>query len=62
MVPDFSYLENVIKVIQVEETYFKKEMIILLSADLEKAIAYIDVPIKSTSIYDPAFPLRIRED
>lgn len=46
MVPAYSYLNQVIKVIQVGETFFNKELIILMSADLEKAIAYLDSPLK----------------
>ncbi len=50
MVSSYSYLKHVIKVIQVEETFFNKELIILMSADLEKAIAYLDTPSKPIDV------------
>lgn len=47
MAPSYSYLSHVIKVIQVEEAYFNKELVVLMNADLEKAIAYLASPSKS---------------
>ncbi len=47
IVPSYAYLSNVIKVIQVEETFFDQELVILMNADLEKAIAYVDSPAKN---------------
>lgn len=47
ILPAYEDLQDVIKVINVEETYYGKELQILMSADLEKAIAYLDHPIKS---------------
>lgn len=42
MLPQYAYLENVIKVIRIEDNYFGKEMIVLMNADLEKAVAYLE--------------------
>ncbi len=44
MVPSYSYLSHVIKVIRVEEIGFDKELVVLMNADLQKAIAYLDSP------------------
>lgn len=45
ILPSFSHLHNVLKIIQIDKEYFNKELIILMSADLEKAIAYLDSPV-----------------
>lgn len=47
--PQFAYLEHVVKVIQIQENYFGHELIVLMNADLEKAVAYIDKPVVVTS-------------
>lgn len=47
ILPSYSHLGDVIKVIQLEETYFGQELFVLMNADLEKAIAYLDYPAKS---------------
>ncbi len=49
ILPSYSYLENVIKVIQIEENFFGKELFVLMNADLEKAIAYLDSSSKEGS-------------
>lgn len=41
LLPSYAYLSDVIKVIFISENYFKKELIVLMNAELEKAIAYI---------------------
>ncbi len=46
MLPAYSDLSNVIKVINIPENYFKKELIILMNADLEKAVAFLEQPQK----------------
>ncbi len=47
MVPSYAYLSDVIKVIRVEKVGFDKELVVLMNADLQKAIAYLDSPSKS---------------
>lgn len=44
IVPSCAYLDHVIRVIQIEENYHSKELVVLMNADLEKAIAYLDDP------------------
>lgn len=46
MLPTFSILSDVIKVIQIDKHYYNKEMTVLMNADLEKAIAYVKKPKK----------------
>lgn len=53
--PFYAHLEQVIKVIHVEENFYGQELIILMNADLEKAIAYIDQPVVSVSTKKPSF-------
>lgn len=50
ILPNYAYLEDVIKVVQVEENFYGQEMIVLMNADLEKAIAYIEPPAQLTAI------------
>lgn len=45
ILPSYSHLGDVVKVIQVEENFFGKQLFVLMNADLEKAIAYIDKPV-----------------
>lgn len=56
MVPSYAYLSHVIRVIQVEETNFDKELVVLMNADLEKAVAYLSSASnsKETSDYETA--------
>jgi pyruvate, water dikinase len=42
ILPSYSYLKDVIKVINVEENFFGKELVVLMNADLEKAVAYLE--------------------
>ncbi len=44
ILPAYSYLDEVVKVITIEETFFGKELIVLMNGDLQKAIAYLDHP------------------
>ena len=46
ILPAYADLSDVIKVINISENYFKKELVILMNADLEKAVAYLDQPQK----------------
>lgn len=46
LLPAYADLSHVIKVINVSENYFRKDLVILMNADLEKAIAYLDQPAK----------------
>ncbi len=64
LAPAYSYLSHVLKVIQVEETFFNQELIVLMSADLEKAIAYLDSPSKrlDTSNYEEKSSENIEEN
>jgi pyruvate,water dikinase len=47
ILPAYADLSHVIKVINISENYFRKELVILMNADLEKAVAYLDQPLKS---------------
>ncbi len=44
ILPRYKNFSHVVKVIQIEENYYGKELFILMNADLEKAIAYLDIP------------------
>jgi hypothetical protein len=52
LAPSYSYLNQIIKVIQVDDIYSNKELVVLMSADLEKAIAYIDSACKPVAASD----------
>jgi len=45
--PEYADLSHVIKVINISENYFKKELVVLMNADLGKAVAYLDQPHKA---------------
>ncbi len=64
MVPSYSYLSHVIKVIRVEKVGFDKELVVLMNADLQKAIAYLDSPSKSieTSGFEQTGPESIEDN
>lgn len=47
ILPSFSALSDVVKVITIEQNFFGKELIILMNADLEKAVAYLENPTSS---------------
>lgn len=42
ILPEYSRLQDAIKVIQIEDNYFDKQLFVLMNADLGKAIAYLD--------------------
>lgn len=44
ILPKYSYLSDVVKIINIDETYFDKELVILMNGDLQKAIAYLEHP------------------
>lgn len=46
LLPAYSDLSHVIKVINISDNYFRKELMVLMNADLGKAIAYLDYPQK----------------
>ena len=41
ILPAYAYLGNVIKVINIPQIYFGKELVVLMNADLGKAVAYL---------------------
>lgn len=47
ILPAYDHLSDVIKVIQVAENYYGQELVVLMNADLEKAVAYLEYPSKS---------------
>jgi pyruvate,water dikinase len=49
ILPMYSYLDSVIKVVSVPENYYGKELVVLMNADLEKAIAYLDNPSENNT-------------
>lgn len=53
ILPAYGYLQNVIKVIDVAENYYGKELLVLMNADLEKAVAYIDNPAATDAEANP---------
>lgn len=44
IVPAYSYLSDVVKVIKIDEEYKGKELIVLMNGDIQKAVAYLDNP------------------
>ena len=55
MLPAYADLSEVIKVINISENYFRKELVILMNADLEKAIAYLEQPQKPDRKHSDVF-------
>jgi len=53
ILPAYADLSDVIKVINISENYFKKELIVLMNADLEKAVAYLEQPQKPDKKHHP---------
>lgn len=49
ILPMYSHLCDVVKVINIEETFFDKELIVLMNGDLQKAIAYLEQPSRVNS-------------
>jgi predicted nucleotidyltransferase len=49
ILPMYSYLDEAVRVITIEETFFNKELIVLMNGDLQKAIAYLEEPSQSNS-------------
>jgi hypothetical protein len=47
ILPEYADLAHVIKVINITENYFKKELVVLMNADLGKAVAWLDQPHKA---------------
>ena len=59
ILPMYSYLDEVVKVITIKETFFNKELIVLMNGDLQKAIAYLEEPSHINSgpnSHDITFP------
>jgi len=46
ILPEYSYLSEVVKVIKVRETFFNKELVVLMNGDLQKAVAYLENPFR----------------
>lgn len=44
ILPKYTYLSKVVKVIKVQDSFFNKELVILMNGDLQKAIAYLEHP------------------
>jgi len=55
LLPAYADLADVIKVINISENYFRKELVILMNADLEKGIAYLEQPVKPDKKHTVAF-------
>ncbi len=55
LLPAYADLADVIKVINISENYFRKELVILMNADLEKAVAYLDQPVRSEKKHTTAY-------
>ena len=53
ILPAYADLADVIKVINISENYFKKELVVLMNADLEKAVAYLEQPQKPDKRHHP---------
>lgn len=65
MVPAYAYLNDVVKVIKIEEAFPGKELTVLMNGDIQKAVAYLDNPaeIKPAPYYDDsAVPESIPDD
>ena len=55
LLPAYADLSDVIKVINISDNYFRKELVILMNADLEKAIAYLEQPLKPDKRHSVSF-------
>ncbi len=51
MLPAYADLRDVIKVINISENYFKKDMVVLMNADLGKAVAFLEQPQRAGRKY-----------
>jgi hypothetical protein len=47
ILPDYAHLSKVVKIINIEKNFYGKELNILMNADLEKAIAYLEIVSKA---------------
>lgn len=56
LLPNYAYLEDVVKVITVSETFFDKELVILMNGELQKAIAFLEDVTRNTTLSEPNFP------
>ena len=56
LLPNYAYLEDVVKVITVSETFFDKELVILMNGELQKAIAFLEDVTQNTTLSEPNFP------
>ena len=50
VLPDYSQLEKVIKVINTDNNHDGRELVVLMNADLGKAVAYLDYPTTTESM------------
>lgn len=44
ILPSYSYLSDVVKIIKLEEIFPNKELLVLMNGDLQKAVAYLEQP------------------
>ncbi|NLK27788.1 MAG: pyruvate, phosphate dikinase, partial [Clostridiales bacterium] len=44
ILPAYAYLQDIVKIIKIEETFYNKELVVLMNGDLQKAIAYLEHP------------------
>lgn len=57
LLPAFAHLEEVIKVIRLEESFPGKELFVFMNADLGRAVAFLDTPQKQ-----PTAPVPLRQE
>ncbi|MFA7172763.1 MAG: PEP/pyruvate-binding domain-containing protein [Kiritimatiellia bacterium] len=50
ILPAYAHLQEVVKVIDIAENYFNKQLYVLMNAELERAVAYLDVPLLEDEI------------
>jgi pyruvate,water dikinase len=55
ILPIYSYLDEVVKVITIDETFPNKELIVLMNGDLQKAIAYLEHSSTTSSASNTAY-------
>ncbi len=44
IVPAYAYLRDAVKIINIEDVFPNKELVVLMNGDLQKAVAYLDYP------------------
>ncbi|MBE5965599.1 MAG: pyruvate, phosphate dikinase [Lachnospiraceae bacterium] len=65
ILPSYAYLQDIVKIIKIEETFFNRELTVLMNGDLQRAIGYLEYPSKTKAdqnINYHAIPESVRSD